>query len=57
VSEARDAVKKVAVTPYYHRDLLKACVQPHNPQVLLFAAQPRKLILERMIEQIPAKRN
>jgi serine/threonine protein kinase/tetratricopeptide (TPR) repeat protein len=34
VDEAREAVKKVASTPTYYRDLLDACLQPKPPDTL-----------------------
>jgi hypothetical protein len=34
VDEAREAVKKVASTPTYYRDLLGACLQPKPPDTM-----------------------
>ena len=34
IDEAREAVKKVAATPTYYRDLISACLQPKQPDTI-----------------------
>src|SRR5439155_13123406 len=34
VAEARESVNKISANPHYHRDLLRACVQPQPPSDL-----------------------